>query len=315
MDLNQRKLNKSEWESIEIPVSKSEVDILNMITAGYQDVNIRINNNNSIFTFLKIEYTEKMEDFIYNKHLRERGDKIEDELSRINTDYKKMKIDSIVKLNSLDRVRLERFDEDSLKRNDIYEFVLLAQIEKILSCNRKLAENGKLFHLYYYTLYKLIRNNITKLNRHIIELVNRVLKNFEESISIIKIIENAYEFIEKNDNLLRYGDLTLYEHQKEIFTASRIPKPKLILYMAPTGTGKTLTPIALSEEKKIIFVCAARHVGLALARAAISVNKKIAFAFGCGSAADIRLQQRNLLEIDVLVELAKLIIVLETMCR
>ena len=89
MDLNQRKLNKSEWESIEIPVSKSEVDILNMITAGYQDVNIRINNNNSIFTFLKIEYTEKMEDFIYNKHLRERGDKIEDELSRINTDYKK----------------------------------------------------------------------------------------------------------------------------------------------------------------------------------------------------------------------------------
>ena len=94
MDLNQRKLNKSEWESIEIPVSKSEVDILNMITAGYQDVNIRINNNNSIFTFLKIEYTEKMEDFIYNKHLRERGDKIEDELSRINTDYKKMKIDN-----------------------------------------------------------------------------------------------------------------------------------------------------------------------------------------------------------------------------
>jgi hypothetical protein len=289
MDLNQRKLNKSEWESIEIPVSKSEIDILNMITAGYQDVNIRINNSNSIFTYLKIEYTEKMEDFIYNKHLRERGDKIEDELSRISTEYKKMKVDSIVKLNSVDRVRLERFDEDSLKRNDIYEFVLLEKIEKILSCNRKLAENDKVFHLHYYTLYKLIRNNITKLNRHMIELVNRVLKIFEESISIIKIIENAYEFIEKNDNLLRYGDLTLYEHQKEIFTACRIPKPKLILYMAPTGTGKTLSPIALSEEKKIIFVCAARHVGLALARAAISVNKKIAFAFGCGSAADIRL--------------------------
>ena len=59
--------------------------------------------------------------------------------------------------------------------------------------------------------------------------------------------------------------------------------------MAPTGTGKTLTPIALSEKYKIIFVCAARHVGLALARAAISINKKIAFAFGCASATDIRL--------------------------
>jgi hypothetical protein len=36
-------------------------------------------------------------------------------------------------------------------------------------------------------------------------------------------------------------------------------------------------------------VCAARHVGLALARSAISVGKKIAFAFGCSSADDIRL--------------------------
>jgi len=36
-------------------------------------------------------------------------------------------------------------------------------------------------------------------------------------------------------------------------------------------------------------VCAARHVGLALAKAAISVKKKIAFAFGCSSADDIRL--------------------------
>lgn len=63
----------------------------------------------------------------------------------------------------------------------------------------------------------------------------------------------------------------------------------MILYTAPTGTGKTLTPIGLSEKYRIVFVCAARHVGLALARAAISVNKKIAFAFGCESADDIRL--------------------------
>jgi hypothetical protein len=62
-----------------------------------------------------------------------------------------------------------------------------------------------------------------------------------------------------------------------------------VLYIAPTGTGKTLSPLAISEQYKVIFVCAVRHVGLALARAAISVNKKIAFAFGCGSAADVRL--------------------------
>jgi len=54
MDLNQRKLIKSEWDSIEIPFSKSEIDILNLIISGYHDVNIKINNNDSLFTFLKI---------------------------------------------------------------------------------------------------------------------------------------------------------------------------------------------------------------------------------------------------------------------
>ena len=88
---------------------------------------------------------------------------------------------------------------------------------------------------------------------------------------------------------MKYSDLTLYDHQKEIFNAVKARQPKLVLYIAPTGTGKTLTPLGLSEGHRVIFVCAARHVGLALARSAISANKKIAFAFGCSSAEDIRL--------------------------
>ena len=142
MDLKQRKLNRSEWNSIEVSVSKDEIDILNMIIKGYHDVNVKMNNNNSIFTFLKVEYSDKMEDFIYNKYLRERSDKIENELTNINLDYKKMKIDSIIKLNSADKLRLERFDEKSLKRNDIYEYTLLIHMEQIIY-NKKSANNNK----------------------------------------------------------------------------------------------------------------------------------------------------------------------------
>jgi len=287
MDLQQRKLNKSEWDSIEISVSSEEMNVLNMIMQGYHDVNVKINNNNSIFTFLKIEYSNKMEDYLYNKYLRQRGDIIEEELKKISTEYKFIKLDSDAKINSADKVRLERFDDSSLKKNDIYEFLLLDHIEKIFE-SKKLG-NKKKFHYHYFTLYKLIRNNIVRLNRNIIELTNRVLNMFESNIEKNSIIQNAVDFIEKNENLLKYDDLTLYEHQKNIFTICKSPRPKLVLYMAPTGTGKTLTPIALSEQKKIIFVCAARHVGLALAKAAISVKKKIAFAFGCSSADDIRL--------------------------
>jgi hypothetical protein len=288
MDLKQRKLNKSEWESIEIPVSQSELNVLNLIIKGYSDVSTRINTNNSIFTFLKIEFSEKMEDYVYNKFLRSRVEKIEVSLKKLCSEYKPMKIDANIKPNSSDRIRLERFDETNIN-NDVYENILLFHLEKMIQHKTCGYHNNKLFHYHYYTIYKLIRNNIARLNRHIKTLVYSVLDKFETDIDKSIIIENATEFIEKNESLLKYGDLMLYEHQKEIFTLIKQPQPKLIMYVAPTGTGKTLTPIALSEHNKVIFVCAARHVGLALARSAISVKKKVAFAFGCASADDIRL--------------------------
>lgn len=287
MDLKQRKLNKSEWDSIEISVPKSELDVLGLITSGYHDVTTRVNNNHSIFTFLKIEYSEKMEDFVYNKFLRTKVDQVELQLKTLDPTYKPMKINADIKPNSSDRVRLERFDEDTIRTNDVYEMVLLNHVEKLIRCKQSTDVKG--FHAHYYILYKLIRNNIARLNVHMRKLVNLVLEKFADDIEKQIIIENAVEFIEKNTSLLKYGDLVLYEHQKEIFTVVKRPNPKLIMYMAPTGTGKTLTPIALSEQKRIIFVCAARHVGLALARAAISVHKRVAFAFGCASADDIRL--------------------------
>jgi len=105
-----------------------------------------------------------------------------------------------------------------------------------------------------------------------------------------EFIKKAHDYVEKNEYVFKCGDVKLYEHQKQIFTAFKNDTtPKLVLYIAPTGTGKTLTPIGLSEHYRVIFVCAARHVGLALAKACISAKKRIAFAFGCGSVDNIRL--------------------------
>jgi len=287
MDLKQRKLNRAEWKSIEVPVSESEKDILNLIIQGYHDVNIRINNNNSIFNFLKIEYNEKMEDYIYIKYFSEQCKTIESTVIKINKNYKNINVNANVKINSADKIRFDRNDDKTLKKQDIYENVLLKHAEEFLRYKLKNDKKQMMFH--YYTLFKLLKNNIKRVNRHILSICNNMMKLFEDEIEISTIIENADEIIEKNKNLLKYSDLVLYEHQKEIFTVCKNPDPKFVLYMAPTGTGKTLTPLALSEQNKIIFVCAARHVGLALAKAAISIGKKIAFAFGCASADDIRL--------------------------
>ena len=284
MDLKQRKLNKSEWESIEVPVSHQEMDVLNLIVKGAHDVNLKLNHHNSIFTFLKIEYSIKMEDYLYSKYFKTAVDKIETQLIKSCDTYKCIKVDANIQIKSADKIRLER--NNDVKNQDIYENVLIGHIEKVCQYNKT---NPKLFAFHYYTLYKLSKNSVAGINRHISALTQKVLDLFADDIDLSVIIDNAVEFIERNPSLLKYADMELYEHQKEIFTVCKNKNPKLVLYMAPTGTGKTLTPIGLSETHRIIFVCAARHVGVALAKAAISAKKKIAFAFGCGSAADIRL--------------------------
>ena len=120
---------------------------------------------------------------------------------------------------------------------------------------------------------------------------------------------HAHTIIEKNPHLLRFENKTLYDHQKQLFQLYKctedtedtkctggMNKSKLVLYTAPTGTGKTMSPLGLSNGYRIIYICAARHVGLALARSAISMEKRVAFAFGCETAADIRLHYYSAVE-------------------
>ena len=281
MDLTQRKLNRSEWDSIEIPVSESEKKILKLIITGFNNVTIKVNEHNSLISFLKIEHNEKMEDYLFNKYFREIISKM---IKTYSANYITMSVNSDIKVKSADKIRLEKNNLDNINQSEIYEFVLISHLENILK-----AKTSKTLMFHYFTLFKLIKNNIPKINRHILTIINTVLETFQDRIDMSVIIGNAVEYIEKNESLLKYADMELYEHQKEIFTVCKQKCPKIVLYIAPTGTGKTLSPLALSESHKIIFVCAARHVGLALAKAAISAGKKVAFAFGCSSAADIRL--------------------------
>ena len=271
-----------------MPVSADEIEVLNLINDGYSNVNIKYNKANSLFSFLKIEYTEQLEDYLYNTYF---ADIVKSLITKYGDDAvavcMKINVNSNTTIKKADMIRIQKNTTESLKMAKIYEYLLLEHVEQILQYKKK--KNDVKWEYHYYTLYKLSKYNIVKMNRHIVGIVEKLLAHLEEFVNISNIVENAVEYIEKNTNLLHYSDMILYEHQKEIFTLSKTAGPKLILYIAPTGTGKTLTPIGLSQQHRIIFVCAARHVGLALAKAAISINKKVAFAFGCASADDIRL--------------------------
>ena len=305
IDLYQKKLSKAEWDYMEIPDSKDEIEILNLIKRGFSDVNIKYNSAKSIIGILKTSTTEEIMVFLFNKYFKK---KIEEICSEY--DYTGYNCEEVIgknknlKIKKIDEMRIvnNNFHEDA-SNDKVYEFVLIDIIEQLLEHYQDKKAN---WYYYYYTLKFMKNNEIDHLNTYVVHFVNNILEKYESDFKIKTFIRYSYKFVEKNEYLFKYQDFALYEHQKQIFTICKNPNPKLILYIAPTGTGKTLTPIGLSEpfnlpnpdtsvggfitkKYRIIFVCAARHVGLALAKSAISAMKKIAFAFGCSSVSDIRL--------------------------
>lgn len=283
MDLNQQKLTKEEWQSIELPVSQEEKYIINLITKGYHNVNIKQNNTLSLLNYLKIANSDSIDSYIYSQY-------IEPTLLQYSKKYNySLPYCKIQKstLKKRDLIRFSNTDKNiSLHKNIIFEFILLELIENMYE-QKKLLSQKWLF--YYYTLKILINYNVEYKNKTFIKRIIGILESVKQDVVIIDLVSIASDIIEHNAYLLKYADEKLYEHQKKLFSLVKHHNPKFIQYIAPTGTGKTMSPLGLSEGHKIIFVCAARHVGLALAKAAISINKKVAFAFGCGDAEDIRL--------------------------
>lgn len=289
----QSKLTKEEWATIEVPCNDNEKRILALIADGYASVNISRNYTLSLAQQMKITNPAQFDDYIYTNYFKTKMDEL---YRKYNMDVPlgvPRKKDKIV-LKKADLIRMENttkhMDE---QKGTIFEFILIDLLEKLLEGKkgRKSGKN-KEWLFYLYTIHRLLKYNIDinqEVRRHLTTIVADIVAEFEPTVLMQAMVEQSYNLIEKNDYLLRYADETLYDHQKQLFTICKNPQPKLILYIAPTGTGKTMSPLGLAAKHRVIFVCAARHVGLSLAKAAISIQKKIAFAFGCHDAEDIRL--------------------------
>ena len=308
MDLTQTKLTRTEWDSIEVPVNETEREILSLIMEGFSNLNITKNKTMSLFTFTKIEKTKENEKFLYDKYFNpiiqktiqkycssaasntkpvsyfNELNKIAAEFSAIST----AESGPIKKMKSIDLLRIQNL-ESNIENNKkiVYEFLILDFCNELC---RYISKDNTKYAYYLYTLVQLAKSSIQNINTYVVSYMNSVIAVANQLVNLSKIIERAFIFIEQNPYLLEYEDKTLFSHQKQLFSIFRDTKEaNLVLYIAPTGTGKTLSPLGLSVKYRIIFVCVARHIGLALAKSAISMEKKIAFAFGCETASDIRL--------------------------
>ena len=281
MDLSQTKLNHSEWNSIEVPVMNDEYKVIDMITKGYHNVNITTNSINSLYSLLRIDPSDELTYHLFEKYIK-------NSLEKINNKYKisykfNTNSDKKFKIKKADIIRLESCNKIVDTNKIVFEFMAIDLIKDIFKGKLK----KKIYA--YYTLYNLNKLSISNINKYFQEYLNFIIDIMKEDIPVKMFIKYASFVIEKNEYLYKYADFNLYDHQKELFTLIKLPNPKLIIYNAPTGTGKTLSPLGISETYKVIFLCAARHVGMALAKSAISKQKKVAFSFGCNDIEDIKL--------------------------
>ena len=72
IDLYQKKLSKAEWDYMEIPESKDEIEILNLIKKGFSNVNIKYNTSKSLIGVLKTSTTEETMVFLFNQYFRKK---------------------------------------------------------------------------------------------------------------------------------------------------------------------------------------------------------------------------------------------------
>lgn len=219
--------------------------------------------------------------------------------------------------------------KDFIDNDNIFDLVCIKQLINILLCvfvdtdivnssklymtpketNTKIQrnKNKKPAFFSFYDFNKKVIDKLYALNKLIIDysinIKNTSLIIFTTLVSDISLfisnnisndfsIKHISGWIENNHLLNHYPMIQLYEHQKQIFNIfndNTNKNNKFIYYCAPTGTGKTLTPLAIAKTHKVIFVCAARHIGLTFARNAITCGYKIALAFNCNDTEDIRL--------------------------
>jgi hypothetical protein len=289
MDLSQKKLTKAEWLNVEIPVVESEKQVLDLISNGYGNQDIRSNNTQSLLTSMKLGSIPNIHEYIYTTYFAESirdfhktyNSILGEYVNPVSAKQKKLKKGEIIRINNTD-------SKMKTLKHQTFEYIILDFCKELLK-SRKAGTSGYAFYLY--TLMQVLKNQIADVNIYVRSFIDNLITSTQLTLSMEDVLSKSYEFIEKNPHLLKFADQELFDHQKQIFKlfSDEPNTAKLVLYTAPTGTGKTLTPVGLAHGHRIIFICAARHIGLALAKSAISTDNRIAIAFGCDNATDIRL--------------------------
>ena len=267
MDFNQSKLTKTEWESMEKKVDHKELTILKMIRDGLSNPSQDCRLYFTVSQMFKLEHPDK-DYHIYMVVLKDILKKHDMETKDIPKPKKP--------LNAADTIRLKSMVK---KVDESIEMVLIDLLIKF-----KKSKKSK--ELYFYNVAYL--SNMYPINQWLKRWIVQFLQENEKDMNVKTFLENTSKYLENND-IFKFKPLELYEHQKQVYSIMNQTGNKLVFYRAPTSSGKTLTPLGISQKYKVIFICASRHIGVSLAKSAVNAGVKVGFSFGCSTSDDVRL--------------------------
>ena len=280
MDLAQTKLTKEEWDNLEVPIEGKEREIITLINNCGNDINGCIYKALSLYSFIKLNgNSNEIHSYLYEKYFEKLCKNFEKQNSVFKCDLKKSKKN---KLKKCDLIRLKNFEKkiDSIK-DEIIEYQIINIISNILKQEKK--------EDYVYILNYVIHLKMQNINSYVLNIAENIMTYYKSNFENYRYLKRFMKITGLQRKYQHHKAIELYAHQKKVISVCQRKNPKLVLYQAPTGTGKTLTPLGLVKKNKVIFVCAAKHIGLQLAKSCISLEIPIAIAFGCKDPSDIRL--------------------------
>ena len=59
--------------------------------------------------------------------------------------------------------------------------------------------------------------SVVDFNPYVMNYVNFIINTFKPKVQMTDVLEQSYNFIEKNPSLMKYTDNVLFQHQKDIF--------------------------------------------------------------------------------------------------
>ena len=170
-----------------------------MICRGFHDVQTKHNTHLSLLGFLKITYSETMEDFLFTKYFA----KIIKKDEELYPHKYSLKFHLKLKLKLPIKFALKiLINRSQLSR--IYEYILLDLSHSLL---KTYGGETRKWNYYYYTLYHLSKYNVERVNRYVLEYCNRILEIFKPEINNVDLIIKAESYIERNKFLLKYLDI------------------------------------------------------------------------------------------------------------